>query len=589
MQLADPVTETRENIWETRAKLARVNPWYFLRYFARTLDEHDETGEPKPFPARAITRIICRGWQEFPLLFIEKSRQVFMTWTISSLHLWDAMFKKGRRHFFRSKKQEDANNVLDRIRFVYDALAEMNFPDLPKARNVAGRTGTGDKIEFPDNRSIIWAVPQGATVVHSYTSSGIFDDEIAFQPEAKMGYEGAQPTVTGGGKYCAVSTPNGKVFNYLMMYAIDELTMKKVGENLIDSNKITHHKYEPPRGLNEEEQRWWWEDLLLDMDDEEFQKIPFVELAAMAPGVRYWRNAMEVDVLSVHYSADPYKSPETAIGRAWMPEAKKGISPAGWRRQYEIDYETFEGRPVISNWSYPLFVKDPDYDPAQTLYMSIDFGKNCGCVFAQAVKIAGFNSLQLRIIDEIFLQESNTVELVEKIIQRMEGSYFDSWNRRDFKVYCDPAGYQERETTNDRSRNSSIKILKGYGLKPQAKKFGLSESMDHVEIVFAKTLPDGQLAISIHRRCEYLISCLKGGWRYPEKGIPGHPEKDGYYEHGGDMIRYLICNMFPIKELTPRLPKRKTMVPVREKYSGRIIAWTPAPQPVRGGRHPALP
>ena len=98
---------TERDIWLACAKLAPKHPWYFLRCL-RTTDEHYAAG-PRAYPIKAVDRIICRAWLEFPLLFIEKSRQIMMTWRMAGLTLWDATHLYGRRHFFRSRKQEFAD------------------------------------------------------------------------------------------------------------------------------------------------------------------------------------------------------------------------------------------------------------------------------------------------------------------------------------------------------------------------------------------------------------------------------------------------------------------------------------------------
>ena len=80
----------------------------------------------------------------------------------------------------------------------------------------------------------------------------------------------------------------------------------------------------------------------------------------------------------------------------------------------------------------------------------------------------------------------------------------------------------------------------------------MKESTENMETAFCKVLPNGEPAIMVHPRCTYLISCLEGGLHYPPpkpgKLIPagkvGHYVKDGLFDHGGDMGRYLINNIF---------------------------------------------
>lgn len=582
--------EVRER-WLIRWELAKRDPWPFVKYFVQTLDEHDREHGMKPYPVKAVGRIMCRAWRDFDILFVEKSRQIMMTWTMAALILHDTLFTKGaRRHFLQSKKQEDADAILDRVRVIYDSLSEMNLPGLPEVKKAGNKSGTTSEMRFPSKYSIITAIPQGPHTAHSYTCSGIFGDEINHQTEAKSGYEGALPTIKGGGKYFGVGTPNGHTFGWRTMYAIDERTDHVIGPHKIESSRVKENPLEPPSFLNlegddkVEAQRRWIEHRIITMPEDEFNEIPFVDLIASMPGMKYWRTCTDVDVLSIHYSADPDKSIQTAKGREWGKNERKGMPPAGWLRQYEINYETFEGRPVISNWRHHIFVKSPQYDEQLPLLLSFDFGKKCGCLFAQKHHIQEFTATQIQIIDEIYLQNSNTLELADRTLELLSARFYRSWETNNIRAYCDPAGHQERETTNDKSLNSSVKILRAKGIFPTSHMFGVPESTQQVETVFAMLYPNSQTAITIHEKCEYLISCLSGGWHYPENGRPGYPEKDSVYEHGGDMLRYLICNVFTAFDMTrQQRPRQKKNIVLREKNTGRIVGYR-KPRTFRRGR-----
>jgi hypothetical protein len=73
--------------------------------------------------------------------------------------------------------------------------------------------------------------------------------------------------------------------------------------------------------------------------------------------------------------------------------------------------------------------------------------------------------------------------------------------------------------------------------------------------------------------CEYLASCYRGGWHYPD-ALPGtsdnKPEKDGEFDHGGDITRHGLCNMFKIEEMDERVPI-PVATPIRARHTGRVI------------------
>jgi hypothetical protein len=48
-------------------------------------------------------------------------------------------------------------------------------------------------------------------------------------------------------------------------------------------------------------------------------------------------------VLRLHYTADEDKNPDTPAGKKWFDEARRGMSEARFRQEYEIDYGAMGG------------------------------------------------------------------------------------------------------------------------------------------------------------------------------------------------------------------------------------------------------
>lgn len=561
--------------WE----IAKKDRWYFLKYFVRTFDEHDRSVPSKPFPARGYARVIERLYREpkINIVFIKKSRQIRMTWQIAALMLHEALFSYNFRGFDQSKKQDDANGILDRQVFIYECLSRMGLPDLPKAKMTGESIGTKTLLEFPDQHSEIRAIPQGGDIVRSYTCSMIFGDEIHHQPEAQSGYEAAKPTITGGGKWWGVGTANGHSFGWAIRENRDPLTLKVLGNNRVDSRKIDgtlFPKYtgDPKDALAVEAHRRMIEKRLLDMPQEEFDAIPFEILCANTPGVDYWINHNGAHCMFIHYTADPEKDPRTAAGRAWYAEEEAGSTASALARELEGNEELNEGRPTIDNFSKARFVREFDYDSDLPMRTGTDFGTIiCGNLLAQLHPVKDSNKFQLRVIDENILRRGDTPSMAQSLQEMIETKYRRSWMNRNLKGYCDPNGDQERETTADKSMNTSIKIMEGFGFYISSKKFGVPDSTKTMQAVFKQELPDGEPMILIHPRCTYLISCIEGsvldksGERY---------EKDGEFDHGMDMLRYLIANCFDAVDLTGKL--RSTVyksTAIRDGHTGRVVGW----------------
>lgn len=134
---------------------------------------------------------------------------MLMTWLISACYLWDTQFHQGRLNFFQSKKEEDADRVVQRAWFVYERQPQWIKSMFPAEY-------TFGHIKFKQAHSEIWGVPQGGDQIRSHTASGIFSDEMAFQPEAEDAYTGALPTIKGGGRFTGVSSANPGFFHYLV-------------------------------------------------------------------------------------------------------------------------------------------------------------------------------------------------------------------------------------------------------------------------------------------------------------------------------------------------------------------------------------
>ena len=183
---------------------ARLDPYHFLTTFCYTLDQHDPVNPIKLIPQKQYIKFLVRAWQKCPLLVICKSRQMLVTWTFVCLYLWDAMFKYGRRDFFQSEKEEKANELIERVHFTHRFL--------PGKPYKIGAKYTYCRLRFPSVDSIIKGVPQGPDVIRQETASGVLSDEMAFQFEAERAYIAAKPTIDGGGRYTAISTPNGPNF-----------------------------------------------------------------------------------------------------------------------------------------------------------------------------------------------------------------------------------------------------------------------------------------------------------------------------------------------------------------------------------------
>jgi len=210
-QIALQVRQKKAKLLPAQIEKASKDCHYFVKHFALTLDEHDKHNPIKHFPDKDYIWDMVTLFNDEQLLLIEKSRQMMATWTIMACCLWEAMFTPARRIFVQSKKELDANNLVDRCKFIYDQLPQAMKDQYPMKEPRAYL-----KLEFPKWHSIIQGVPQGSDMLRQYTASRVVSDEMAFQEKSQDAYISLKPTLDGGGSFVGISSPNGKEFFYLL-------------------------------------------------------------------------------------------------------------------------------------------------------------------------------------------------------------------------------------------------------------------------------------------------------------------------------------------------------------------------------------
>lgn len=203
--LIEEELERRRN--EKEFEKCKNNKWYWLTTYVRTLDEVDTKNPIKKFPKnKEYIKELIKVWEGEKLILIEKSRRMMMTWLCVALCLHEAQFNDGKSIFFQSKKEDDADALIGKSKFIYNHQPEF----LKQKIDEKFKT-----IRFPDRNSQIIGIPQGGDQIRMYTASRIFSDEMAFQPEAEDAFTASRPCIEGGGAFIGVSTANPGFFHEL--------------------------------------------------------------------------------------------------------------------------------------------------------------------------------------------------------------------------------------------------------------------------------------------------------------------------------------------------------------------------------------
>lgn len=169
-----------------------VEPLKWLQNYTRTRDSHwRERGAHSPyraFPDMPYFRSIMEYLQREPIVFIEKSRNMMLSWLCVGYFTHVAMTNPGVEVLFQSQKEEKAFELVDYAKTLYD----LQRPELKEAFPLAKKlSAMADGELLFANGSRIFGIPGGGDQIRSYHPWGLLIDEAAFMPEAGECYDHA--------------------------------------------------------------------------------------------------------------------------------------------------------------------------------------------------------------------------------------------------------------------------------------------------------------------------------------------------------------------------------------------------------------
>lgn len=140
---------------------------------------------------------------------ILKARQLGISWLVAGYALWTAIFNDNANVLLLSKREDEAQKLLDKVKFIYDRLPQwLKAPEFSRSNSQITFSATvGDTIT---KGSRITALPATEDAGRSETGSLIIADEWAFHPYAETNYAAFRPAMSAGNaKFIGVSTANG--------------------------------------------------------------------------------------------------------------------------------------------------------------------------------------------------------------------------------------------------------------------------------------------------------------------------------------------------------------------------------------------
>jgi hypothetical protein len=471
------------------------DPWEWIKDCVRTLDENDANNPIKPFPTeKKYLQIMCKIWTRERLVAIPKSRQMMASWLMVSLHLWDVWFNKGRLIGCMSKKEDVANELLKRMKFIHDHVPEDVWPKelRPKLEFVYC------EVRNVDFGSRIVALPEGADQARSYTFSRLLCDEMAFWDNAQATYSAAIPTLGAHGCLTAISSAAPSFFH----------------------------------------------DIVFDCVDGEVPKTP-PKIYRPIDGVEIWRNEKNgFVVVQIHYSADKSKYTDEVLAQ------KKASMPYHqWMQEYEISWETKIGKPVYPDWSKKVHATSEIIHPhlGLPLILSIDQG------LYPAALVSQYQEGRWVCLKEYIQENMGAERFCEYVITNLRKDFRDWCNlKEDFITFIDPTAFNRRDVDE---RTYVTVFAKFFKVQPGAN--GFNERVQSVETLLT-TMKHGRPCFLVSEPgCPELVKGFDGKYHYPEKYFEKEPNKirpeKNFWSNIHDALQYGVSGFMRFINKKPRV------------------------------------
>ena len=237
-------------------------------------------------------------------------------------------------------------------------------------------------------------------------------------------------------------------------------------------------------------------------------------------------------IVKLHYSDHPLKT------EAWVSAVKKSYpSEDMWNQEQELDFTKQVGRRV-----FPAFLKDHirelQYNPYRHVLRGFDFGyHHPACVWAQ------INEKDQLLVLRENMGTNITLEPFGKNINAISKEHYST----KFDTYCDPHGMDK----SDKSERTSVDILRTLGIRCRMKNTNV---VDGLNLIRQLLIPrdNGEFGFYIDPQCANLIDGFYGGYTLKENSED--PEKEGWFEHLFDALRYIVVNVFDPRHFSPVKP-----------------------------------
>lgn len=221
-----------------------------------------------------------------------------------------------------------------------------------------------------------------------------------------------------------------------------------------------------------------------------------------------------------------------------IEQARQDLSPKVFAQEYLASWVTFAGVIFQDFGDHNIKPVEPAKEN-ERIIIGMDFN-----ITPASAVIGRQTSKGIEIFDEIFLDNSNTNEMIDEIRNR--------YPKNPITVFPDPAGVQRRSSANG---NTDIKLLEmaGFTVKYHRSHPLVKDRINAANSLFFKR-DDGTTRFVVDPKCKITIKCVKN-WSYkPDSMIP---DKNSGFDHACDALTYAIEFLYPIKKpVEEQIPQR---------------------------------
>lgn len=221
-----------------------------------------------------------------------------------------------------------------------------------------------------------------------------------------------------------------------------------------------------------------------------------------------------------------------------IEQARQDLSPKVFSQEYLANWENFAGV-IFGDFGEHNIGEVRKPTANEPVMIGMDFNVTpCSAVIGRQTRTG------IEIYDEIYLDNSNTQEMINEIRNR--------YPTNPITVFPDPAGVQRKTSAGG---NTDIRLLElaGFTTRYHRQHPQIRDRINSGNSLFFKR-DDQSTRFIIDPACKKTIACLKN-WAYkPDTMIP---DKNSGFDHGCDALTYMLQFLYPItKPVTPSAPQR---------------------------------